>query len=79
MTHTLTLDDKTFTITDVHNVHFNISNGKNVTLEIKTKNNGDFHYECLISEKDKFNNLWALKTDIISTLKAIAEGRIVID
>jgi hypothetical protein len=79
MTYTLTLDNKTFPIADVRSLQFNFSKGSNVTLDIITENNGNFHYECSIEEPEKFNALWMLKNDIGSSLKAIAEGRLKVD
>lgn len=81
-THTLNLDGKVFPIMDVRDVNFKMvptdekREDFNVSLDIKTENNGDFHYECLFGEKEKFSNLFALRTDIIGTLDGIASGRI---
>ena len=76
MTFTVKLDDKTFPTTDIRNIQFNLVDREKFVLDIKTENNGSFHYEALISEREKLNALIALKTDLISTLKLIAENNL---
>ena len=75
-TFTVKLDDKTFPTTDIRNIQFNLVDREKFVLDIKTENNGSFHYEALISEREKLNALIALKTDLISTLKLIAENNL---
>ena len=76
MEYTITLEEKTFPIIDITSINFHINKEKHVTFEINTGNHGDFVFECEMTDTQKFNNLFALKTELISTLKAIAEGRI---
>jgi hypothetical protein len=80
MKYTITLDEKTFPITDIRNIHFDMDKkGGTATLDIKTEAHGDFHQEASLADKDAFNSLWALKTDVIATLKAIADGRLSVE
>jgi hypothetical protein len=76
---TVTLDQKSFSITDIQNINFNLVDRSKVTLSIKTENNGDFYYEAPLSESDKVNALIALKTDLTSTLKLIAENNLSVE
>lgn len=73
-TYTIVLKDKTFPLLDITNVHFNIKDMTFATLDITTSSNGDFHFDCLVSETEKFKNLVAMKSNIINTLSSIARG-----
>ena len=76
---TVSINGVTMPVTDIRHIHVNYDPKKRFTLQIETINHGPFLFEAAPNETQKINAMMALKTDLISMLRLIAEGTLKVE
>ena len=79
MKFTVSLKGQTIPITDIRNISVNFSPATKCSVAVQTASHGDFSYEVDSKDTKGVNELLAMKTDLISTLKLIAENNLSVE
>jgi hypothetical protein len=79
MKYIIKIEDKEFSVADVRHVKFEFGQDKIAHLNIVLANKDALHFESPLSDSQRVSMFWAVKTEIINALTAMAEKRLVLE